>query len=86
MVRLTGLAWDSWLAGRWEGRQAGRYLDLEGCQECGTPLHPVEQDWRDFQPSAIFIYTANAFTLKLGHSVPPSIMKSCIHVLDSHGL
>ena len=35
-------------------------------------MHPVEQEWRDFYPSAMFICTVNAFTLKIAHSVPPS--------------
>ena len=30
------------------------------------------QEWRDCHPSAMFICIANAFTLKLGNSVPPS--------------
>ena len=50
------------------------YLDLEGFQGC-TPMHLVEQQWRNFQPSAMFPCTDNAFTLKLGHSVPPTVIK-----------
>ena len=53
------------------------YFDLENCTDC-APMHFIEQRWRDFQPfsypSAMFICSANTFSLPGGRSVLPSII------------